>query len=123
MTKTWGPCTWYLFHTLAEKIKEEYFSEHKNELISLFVNICSNLPCPECAHHAGYQMSKLKSQNITTKQQLKEILYSFHNIVNYFIQIWNKRSHNPKLMIQDLHKSRLIKEFIKWWNTNNYLFD
>ena len=29
MTKTWGPPTWYLFHTLAEKIKDEHFNEMK----------------------------------------------------------------------------------------------
>ena len=23
MTKAWGPCTWFVFHTLAEKIKED----------------------------------------------------------------------------------------------------
>ena len=49
MTKTWGPCTWYLFHTLAEKVKEESFPLIKESLISLIIRICSNLPCPECA--------------------------------------------------------------------------
>ena len=33
MTKSWGPCTWYLFHTLAEKIKEEEFYENKQGVI------------------------------------------------------------------------------------------
>ena len=43
MTKTWGPCTWYLFHTLAEKVKEESFPLIKDSLISLIIRICSNL--------------------------------------------------------------------------------
>ena len=39
MTKTWGPCTWFLFHTLAEKIREEHFMKLKPELINIVKNI------------------------------------------------------------------------------------
>jgi hypothetical protein len=39
MTKTWGPCTWYLFHTLAEKINEEHFPALRTELISIMKQI------------------------------------------------------------------------------------
>ena len=44
MTKVWGPCTWFLFHTLAEKIKEEEFTDAKHKLLSFIANICNNLP-------------------------------------------------------------------------------
>ena len=61
MTRYWGPCTWYLFHTLAEKVKDEQFLKLKNGFISIIKRICSNLPCPECAEHAQH---KLKSLNM-----------------------------------------------------------
>jgi len=81
-------------------------------------------------------MANLNSNTIKTKQDLKNMLHSFHNIVNqrlnkptftveelnnkyklsitsnviqYFIQIWSKRSHNPKLMTEDLHKIKSSK--------------
>jgi len=150
MTKTWGPCTWFLFHTLAEKIKEEEFNNNKETLINLIIRICDNLPCPDCASHARQQMANLNSNTINTKEDLKLMLHSFHNIVNqrlnkptftieelqikyktsitsnivqYFLQIWSKKSHNPKLMTEDLHKSRVVVDFVNWWNKNHHLFN
>ncbi len=150
MTKTWGPCTWFLFHTLAEKIKEEEFNTKKEVLLHLIIRICDNLPCPDCASHARQQMANLNTNTINTKEDLKNMLHSFHNLVNqrlnkptiskeelnnkyklaitsnvvqYFIQIWSRRSHNPKLMTEDLHKSRVVTEFINWWRQNNHLFN
>ena len=43
----WGEPTWYLFHTLAEKINDESFPTIREELLNVFYSICSNLPCPE----------------------------------------------------------------------------
>jgi hypothetical protein len=150
MTKAWGPSTWYLFHTLAEKIKEEHFHENKQLLLDLIIRICSNLPCPDCQGHAKQQMAMLKSNNIKTKEDLKSMLHSFHNIVNkrlnkhemgkdelnnkyslantksivnFFIQTWGKSSHNPRLMAEDLHKKRLVTDFVIWWNKYNYIFE
>ena len=40
MTKYWGPSTWFLFHTLAEKIKDDKFPEMKLELLSIIRQIC-----------------------------------------------------------------------------------
>lgn len=150
MTKTWGPCTWFLFHTLAEKIKDDHFESNKVLLINMIKRLCDNLPCPECAGHARSQMNSLNITNIKSKEDLKNMLYSFHNLVNqrtnkpnfpkeeldkkynkaitinivkYFLQVWNKRSHNPKLMTEDLHKSRAVNDFITWWNVNNNIFN
>jgi hypothetical protein len=150
MSKNWGPCTWFLFHTLAEKIKEEQFNDNKETLIKLILRICDNLPCPDCAFHARKQMSNLNANSIKTKEDLKLMLHSFHNIVNqrlnkpvftveelnnkyklsitsnviqYFIQIWSKRSHNPKLMTEDLHKSRTVVDIVNWWKNNYQLFN
>ena len=50
--KEWGNATWYLFHTLAEKIDETYFHENKSKFFHIISIICKNLPCPECAEDA-----------------------------------------------------------------------
>jgi len=35
----WGQPTWFLFHTLAEKVKEENFDKIKNDLFSFIKQI------------------------------------------------------------------------------------
>ena len=41
--KEWGNATWYLFHTLSFKMKDEYFAELKNDfLIQILYFSCSN---------------------------------------------------------------------------------
>jgi hypothetical protein len=150
MSKSWGPSTWYLFHTLAEKIKEEHFIELKSEIISIIKKICSNLPCPECASHASNKLGSLKITGIHSKEDLKNVLLSFHNFVNiktkkpewnesqlndkyvlanthlviqYFIQTWSKPNPNPRLITHNFYKSMIIKEFLAWWNIHNSKFN
>lgn len=149
MTKTWGPSTWYLFHTLAEKVNDETFNDIKLNLIHIIKLICNNLPCPDCSMHASAKMDALNINMIKSKNDLKQFLLFFHNEVNsrlgkplfkpndletkyklaktqqiiqYFISIWSKRSHNPRLMTEDLHKSRAVSEFNKWWSSNYHHF-
>ena len=149
MTRYWGPCTWYLFHTLAEKVKDEQFLKLKNGFISIIKRICSNLPCPECAEHAQHKLKSLNMNNILSKRDLQMMLLSFHNDVNkrvhhpvfteqqmdekyktantghiiqYFLQTWQKPNSNPKLLTVSLHKNQAIKEFIRWWSTNHIHF-
>ena len=78
----WGPPTWFLFHTLAHKIKEEHFSKIKFELLNNIAIICRNLPCPKCADHATQYMSKINVGAIQTKDDIKNMLFKFHNDVN-----------------------------------------
>ena len=145
MAKEWGPCTWYLFHTLAEKVKEDSFPTIKDGLISMIKRICSNLPCPECAGHAQQKMNSLNVNSIRSKGDLQLMLLSFHNDVNkrvgnpmfteqqldekyktantgniiqYFLQTWRKPNSNPKLLTVSLHKSRALQEFTSWWSKN-----
>ena len=149
MTRYWGPCTWYLFHTLAEKVKDEHFLTIKDSLIVNIKNICSNLPCPECAGHAQHKLSSLNVKNILSKHDLQLMLLSFHNDVNkrvgnplfteqqmdekyktantgniiqYFLQTWKKPNANPKLLTVSLHKGRILQEFINWWSKNHIYF-
>jgi len=149
MTKLWGPPTWFLFHTLAEKIKEDKFDIMKNDIINMIKRICRNLPCPDCAGHATHNLNNLKINIIRTKEDLKQFLCHFHNLVNaktrkqifkpeelnnryklantnnivkYFVQTWSKKSHNPKLMTEELHKSLAVNHFIDWWKKNYMYF-
>ena len=36
----WGNNIWYLFHSLAHKIREEKFEVHKNNLIFIIKTVC-----------------------------------------------------------------------------------
>ena len=78
----WGAPTWFAMHTLAEKLKDEYFTQKKDELLNIFYKICINLPCPDCANHATQYMQNVNFNAITTKEQLKNMLWHFHNNVN-----------------------------------------
>ena len=78
----WGEPTWFLFHTLAEKVKEDQFPRIRAELLNIIHMICINLPCPMCAQHATEYMNGINFNAIQTKQQLKRMLFVFHNEVN-----------------------------------------
>jgi hypothetical protein len=79
---TWGNATWYLFHTLANNIKETEFLSVKNELVYVIKTVSANLPCPECSHDAVIKLGGVNFDNIKTKQEFKLLLFNFHNQVN-----------------------------------------
>jgi len=146
-TKIWGPPTWIFFHTLIEKIKDDNFSNVKNDIINFIRSITSNLPCPDCSRHGSIFFSKVNFNHIQTKEDLKQLLYVFHNIVNKrnkkqlfniqnissyrnfnlinsynnFIQVY-KTSGNMKLLADNLQRQLIIKQFKKWLvsNINNF---
>jgi hypothetical protein len=142
---TWGPATWTLFHTLAEKVNDADFNAVKGDLFSFIKRICFNLPCPDCASHATQIISKVNADNFANKQQLKMFLLNFHNSVNartgkrpftveelnskyirantfvvvpHFIKVYSHRNTNVRLLINSFHKDLLIKDFIKWMREN-----
>jgi hypothetical protein len=78
----WGPPTWYLFHTIAHKVKDDSFIKIRYELLNNIIAICRNLPCPKCSAHATDYMSKINLNSIRTKDDLKMMLFNFHNEVN-----------------------------------------
>lgn len=85
----WGPSTWIFMHTLAAKLKETSFNIIGPHLIRVFIQICNNLPCPECSQHAKIFWSKVNTNNIKNKSDLINILFVFHNIVN------KKKNYKP----------------------------
>jgi hypothetical protein len=78
----WGPSTWVFIHTLAAKIKEDSFPLIGPNLIMVIIQICDNLPCPECSQHAKHFWSKVRTANIKNKNDLINLLFVFHNVVN-----------------------------------------
>lgn len=146
----WGPSTWTLFHTLAEKIKDEHFNEIKSDLLGYVKRICANLPCPDCAAHATQFISKLTPDQFANKQNFKVFLLHFHNSVNartgkpiftleemnekysrantfvivpYFIKVYSYRTTNVRLLMNSFQKDILIKDFIKWMRDNSSKFN
>ena len=147
----WGPCVWYLFHTAAHHIKEDHpkFETVKNEFIAFSFRIATNLPCPECSQHATAYLSKINPKMIRTKTDLKMLYINFHNAVNvrkgkpvfsledadakynnanvkliieYFFQIYGKKTVNVKLMVNNFHKDILLSEFKSWITQNISVF-
>jgi len=109
----WGPPTWIFLHTLCEKIKEESFPIISNSLILFIMNICSNLPCPDCSQHSKSFWAKVNKANIKNKTDLINILFVFHNVVN-------KRKHYPPFKYQDLqyYKTKNILETYNSFSRN-----
>lgn len=79
---TWGPPTWIFMHTLVAKLKESSFPSIGKQVINMLIQICNNLPCPECAQHAKTFWKKVNVDNITSKTDLVNLLFVFHNMVN-----------------------------------------
>lgn len=147
--EVWGNITWLLFHTLAEKIKEEYFDESISILFKSIKSICFNLPCPYCAQHAREELAKVNSSLITNKQRFKEFLFAFHNKVNenvnypkqtldildkyktanidlmvqFFVQTHKQEAYNNKLMLHKYWKNQAINEFTDWFYAHRHFFE
>lgn len=137
----WGKYTWFLFHTMAEQIKEERFQQLRNEILHIIYTICTNLPCPMCADHAKEYLAKSNLMNSQTKEELKYELFKFHNIVNErkqqkqftveelnniysraipriaiqnFLVQFNNKSKNIKMLADELHRQN-ITSYLKSW--------
>jgi hypothetical protein len=146
----WGEPTWFLFHTLAEKVKEENFPSIRLDLINIIRIICSNLPCPDCANHATEYMKKINFASIKTKQDLKFMLFQFHNVVNQkksfplfssdnldskysnantvniiqnFMIHFQDKHHGIRMIANDLHRSRIADQLKTWFNNNLQYFE
>lgn len=93
--EVWGNTVWFLFHGLAHKIKEDEFNSVKNDFIFIINTICRNLPCPECSNDASTLLQKINWDTINTKNDIKNLLFNFHNHVN-------KKLNKPQFNLSDL---------------------
>ena len=80
--KYWGTPTWYLFHSIAAKINEEYYKNNYKMVWQFIKLVCSQLPCPYCRSHAMSYVNKINDTQVNTKEKLIDILYNFHNHAN-----------------------------------------
>ena len=146
----WGEPIWFLFHTLAEKIKDEHFQTKKYEMINLVRSICANLPCPKCTDHAMAYMKRLNLESIKTKRDWKDFLYKFHNevnqrknfpefpyaeldnkyqgantvkVINYFIATYREKSGNVQMIATEMTRMRILRNAQIWLSTNISCFD
>ena len=139
----WGPPVWKLFHVLIENLKEESFPKLYIELFQFIKSISSKLPCPECSLHATAFLSRVRIEQIATKNDFKNMLYIFHNKVNLrrkkslfpyaemekyknqkiisaynnFIMVYNTKG-NMNLLTDSFQRQLLLKDFKKWISTN-----
>ena len=92
----WGPSIWYVFHTLAEKLKPDCDDEVQTILYH-FKQVCDNLPCPSCTAHAIETLHNAKLDKIKTRNNLKLFFSEFHNMVN-------KRLNKPTFSMDECDK-------------------
>jgi hypothetical protein len=146
----WGAPVWYFFHTLVEKVKDEYFLSMRTDIINNIVLICKNLPCPNCASHASDYMSKVNFSAITSKDDLKTLLFNFHNTVNQkkgyplftrqeldekyskavtinifnnFLIVFQDKHKSLRMIADDMYRQRLSASLKDWFMANYTKFD
>ena len=78
----WGVSTWIFLHTMAARISELGYKKLRGQLLAITKRICSNLPCPHCAHHAREFMRKVHPRSLPNKTVFQSMLFQFHNSVN-----------------------------------------
>lgn len=120
-TSSWGPSTWKLFHTLAEKIKEEDANKSLfiKTLLSEIKSLCLNLPCPYCSKHSGvYFQKNIKiMKNVSNKEELIKFLFDFHNSVNKSLR--KKEFPYKDLEIYKIANTTLVfNEFYNRWTAS-----
>ena len=146
----WGEPTWFMFHTLAEKIKPEYFPVIRQELFNIVIMVCSNLPCPDCARHAKHYMSGVNFSAIQSKDDLRILFHRFHNevnkkkgfpqfpyeelsdkygkantvnIVHYFMSHFEDKHKSLRMIADDMHRARICSQLRAWFSKNIGYFD
>jgi hypothetical protein len=145
----WGRPIWTFFHVTAQKIKPEYFGLIIKDYLNFIGLICGTLPCPICSAHASEYMRSINVNNIRCREDLIQLFYNFHNVVNQrkgyavlqkdqipqyetantvgiikdFIRAYEDKSRAMKLMADDLSRSRISNQFKSWINANIQYFE
>lgn len=146
----WGEPIWFFFHTIAEKIDIHAFQSVKKNLLNIIYKVCANLPCPMCATHAIEYMNNINFNAIQTKEQLKDLLFVFHNSVNLrknypvfprinldekyskantvniiqnFFNTFQHRNSNMHMIANNMHRTNVANDIKNWFNNNIQYFD
>jgi len=105
-----------MFHAMAENLKDDAFDKVSPQLFEWIKRICATLPCPDCSQHAIAFLKTVKPHQIANKNDFRQMLCVFHNLVN-------RRKHRPAFPPQnlDMYKttrvSPAINEFLTHYNT------
>ena len=128
----WGTPTWFMFHSIAAKVNEKYYSENYEKIWNFIKETCSILPCPYCRHHAVQYVIKISINQINTKEKLIQVLFDFHNSVNqqsykklYLKKDLSKYKNADMTKIFNLFQSRFFKSYFltrefQDWNKNKF---
>lgn len=145
----WGRPIWTFFHVMAQKVKPEYFNLVIKDFLKNVLLICGTLPCPICSTHASEYMRAINLNNIRSKDDLINLFYNFHNVVNQrkgyaalqknqipnydtantvaviktFVQAFEDKSRSMKLMADDMARARISSQFKFWINGNIQYFE
>lgn len=145
----WGRPIWTFFHVMAQKMKPEYFNLVIKDFLKFILLICGTLPCPVCSTHASEYMRSINLNNIRCREDLIQLFYNFHNVVNQrkgyavlqkdqipqyetantviaikdFVRAFEDKSRAMKLMADDLSRARISSQFKFWINENIKYFD
>jgi hypothetical protein len=149
-TMIWGNATWTFLHTMAHKIKPDYFNKLIGEFLNIIVRICNTLPCPICKQHAVHYIKNVNFKTIQTKDDLKQMLFHFHNNVNnkkniplfsqseldskyetsnliqslnYFVANYRLRAFNIQTISNKTQRDSLIQHIKNWFNQNSQYFN
>lgn len=117
--KDWGPIIWNVLHCIVVKIKDEEFVSERKKIISIIFRICSNLPCPTCAAHAGNILKTYNFENVNTKEELISFIFSLHNKVNKKL---NKKPYSLgdlKIYDEMNFRTSLVEYYVMNRNTQN----
>ena len=119
------------------------------ELFKNIKQICRFLPCPECSQDATIMLNQIDINKIKSKQDFKDLLFVFHNMVNKkkhkrmlvsYTEIQSKyatqdlsnvfttfliaynTTGNFKLMAEEGQRKMIRASFGKWLFENRRLF-
>lgn len=147
--KVWGSATWYLFHTLSFKLKQEY-ENYAQELFIIFELIAASLPCPQCAEHAKQRLRQANKRAINNREAIMQVMFEFHNYVNmrlgkrqitreehdklyiradtsavikHFNKIFTMKHNDEKGMIYSWSRKISLERLNKFINEHNYIFE
>ena len=141
----WGEITWIFLHTLSVQISDEKYNNSKNELFQHVKNLCSCLPCPDCASHATQYLAKMRTPE--TKGDFVKMLVVFHNTINqknkkpifllpqiikYRVvnltlvfrmckHIITHQPYNPRIIMNKIRTNKCLQEFNVWLKNNRLI--
>tara|TARA_B100000073_G_scaffold67031_3_gene49571 strand:+ start:7109 stop:7714 length:606 start_codon:yes stop_codon:yes gene_type:complete len=124
----WGTPTWILFHTIAEKIDNNFYINNYMVIWDFIGDVCKTLPCPFCKTHAVNYIKGVNLNSIKSKEGLKRVLFDFHNNANQNsnkkiedISILNKYKNANVLSVFNHFERRFFVSYIGTRQFNDWI--